>query len=138
MSTDESENDPSNCLCLYQVPHYSVYQGKAYLGTNGSPLIDKWQALKGKIDCSSGGMVITDNSDAYILFHGQENILFNIEKMAIVSGSPKTPENRDLVSSIEKMTFYAIQGTYVSLYITKYTYSASSVSDIQFCKIHIY
>ncbi len=117
--------DLSTCLCLYQVPDYSVYQNKMYL-TGGRPLLDVWPKMAGHgLTCSSRGMIISDGQYSYVLY-GQ-GTFFNIDKKDIVNtGGPEKPGHA-IISSMAKMTYYQYDEP-DSINMTKYIYGGNSVS----------
>ena len=117
--------DLSTCLCLYQVPDYSVYQNKMYL-TGGRPLLDVWPKMAGHgLTCSSRGIIISDGQYSYVLY--EQGTFFNIDKKDIVNtGGPEKP-GIWLISSMAKMTYYEY-GEPGVIKMTKFIYGGSSVS----------
>ncbi len=115
------------CICLFQVPDYSVYQNKMYL-SGGRPILDVWPALQGHdLTCGTTGIVIADSQATYLLF--STGTLFNIDKKEIVGKKPaKLGILYFMISSMEKMTYYDYAEPENSIWLTKNIYGGSSVS----------
>ena len=120
--------DLDRCVCLFQVPDYSVYQNKMYL-SGGRPILDVWPALQGhNLDCTSYGIIISDQQYTYLFF--SRGTLFNIDKKEIVTGGPSKSPYYSLISSMEKMTYYEYHEYNDYSHLTRYIYGGNSVSRI--------
>ena len=117
--------DLSTCLCLYQVPDYSVYQNKMYL-TGGRPILDVWPKLAGNgLTCDNRGMIISDGQYSYVFFAGG-TVLFNINTKDVVKSRPENP-GYWLISTMAKMTYYKYAEP-DAINMTKNIYGGDSVS----------